>query len=328
MREISELIAYLGQLDIKIWLDEGRLKVNGPKSSINNLLKEELSARKDELINFILSKSNDNNKYVISKLSPDQRAPLTYGQERIWSLVKINPDAGTYHIPFAFRLIGKLDLVALGKALTVIHHRHDLLRTVFQGEDIATAHQVVKFKSAAPFSLADVSKDLALLNPDEFEVQLNSLLETDVNQPFDIVNGPLWRARLFQIGVEKYLLSFTFHHLIFDGFSKNLFLDELLLAYDAASKGSKLDPKPFTIQYGDFSAWQKLTFDDQAIKNQLVYWEEKFQRECPSIITPNDFPRNETLGGSALVRFSVPKRPGIRFPGKVLPGVVPDPKDP
>jgi len=187
--------------------------------------------------------------------------PLSFAQRRLWFLEQLGASAA-YHIPTAVRLEGALDRDALIHALNEIARRHETLRTTFEvqnGEPMQVVHPRVDF------ALSDC--DLRA-EPN----RLAGLLAEDARVPFDLTQGPLWRAKLFQLAQEDHTLAVTFHHIIADGWSLDVFLRELAALYTAFSRGAASPLLPLREQYGDFAAWQHRHLP---IDSQLAFWKRE-----------------------------------------------------
>jgi amino acid adenylation domain-containing protein len=184
--------------------------------------------------------------------------PLSFAQRRLWFLEQLGASAA-YHIPIAIRLEGALDRGALVRALHEIACRHETLRTMFEvqdGEPVQVVHPQVDFALA--------NCDLRA-GPD----RLARDLAEDARVPFDLMRGPLWRVKLFQLDQEDHALAVTFHHIIADGWSLDIFLRELAALYTAFREGTTSPLSPLREQYGDFAAWQHRHL---RLDSQLAFW--------------------------------------------------------
>jgi amino acid adenylation domain-containing protein len=191
-------------------------------------------------------------------------APLSFAQRRLWFLEQLGASAA-YYIPTAIRLEGALDRGALIRALNEIARRHETLRTTFEvqnGEPVQVVH------SQVDFTLTDC--DLRT-GPNRLAV----LLAEDARVPFGLTRGPLWRAKLFQLDKEDHVLAITFHHIIADGWSLDVFLRELAALYTAFRQGATSPLLPLREQYGDFAAWQHRHL---GLDSQLTFWKRELSR--------------------------------------------------
>jgi amino acid adenylation domain-containing protein len=187
--------------------------------------------------------------------------PVSFAQRRLWFLEQLGASAA-YHIPIAIRLEGTLDRRALVHALNEIAHRHETLRATFElqnGEPMQVVH------SQVDFTLTDC--DLR-----EAADRIADLLAEDARVPFDLTRGPLWRAKLFQLNHEDHALAVTFHHIIADGWSLDVFLRELAVLYTTFHQGIASRLLPLQAQYGDFAIWQHQHLQ---LDSQLAFWKRE-----------------------------------------------------
>ncbi|HSI52883.1 MAG TPA: condensation domain-containing protein [Ramlibacter sp.] len=307
MTPIGEYLAELARLDVKLWVEDGKLRVNAPQEVMTAELKAQLSARKPELIEF-LSRADVpvDAGQEIKPREPGQRIPLTHGQERIWSLAKLEPGSSVYNVPTVFQLSGELDIGALERALNALVQRHAILRTVFPGDELAQAHQEILAPVPVSVAVTDVGRDLAKLPQDKAKRALHGLLHDEAGKPFDLAKGPLWRVRLFRILPKEHIVAFTMHHIVFDGVSKAIFLDELGHEYRAALAGGQRVEAAPALEFADFAIWQRARLDDAALERQLSYWKERLAGDVPELLTPNERPRPAGKGRSGSIHFQLP----------------------
>ncbi|WP_161795304.1 non-ribosomal peptide synthetase, partial [Xanthomonas sp. GPE 39] len=226
----------------------------------------------------------------------DAPLPLSFAQQRLWLLHQLDARAAlAYLIAGGVRLSGRLDRVALGKALDRLVARHQALRTVFRthGEDPI---QVI----AAPevgVTLQDI--DLRHTQDPEAEVQRHAEQETDT--PFDLARGPLIRGRLLRLGEHEHRLLLTLHHLVTDGWSTGIVLREIGALYTAFVQGQPDPLPPLPIQYPDYAVWQRRWLDGPLLQRQLDFWRAHLH-DAPTLLElPTDHPRpavQDYRGGS------------------------------
>ncbi|NOZ55918.1 MAG: amino acid adenylation domain-containing protein [Calditrichaeota bacterium] len=212
--------------------------------------------------------------------------PLSYAQRRLWFLQQLEPGSTAYNIPAAIRLRGKLDQKALIRALEEIVRRHEVLRTVFatvNGEPV----QIVKRDAKLPFSSIDLSQV-----PDaEREKELRRVLEETGQTVFDLSKGPLFLANLIRLGEDEHVLHILMHHIVSDGWSVGVFINEFSALYEAFLHGKPNPLPPLPIQYADFAVWQKKRLESEVKEKELKFWREKLGGELPVLELPTDRPR-------------------------------------
>ncbi|MEJ6021949.1 condensation domain-containing protein [Ramlibacter sp. PS4R-6] len=305
MKPIDQLLASVAALDIKLWVEDGKLRVNAPQGAMTGELKSELSARKQELIEFLERGAQSAAPATLQKRAPDARVPLTHGQERIWTLARLEPGSSVYNVPTVFQLAGKLQVRALEQALGNVLRRHESLRTVFPGSSAADAHQEVLPHAPVVIPVMDAGRDLAKLPPQQAQRALHRLLRAEVAKPFDLERGPLWRARLLRLKPGEHVLVLTMHHIVFDGMSKAIFLDELAQEYRAAVEEK---PSPLAepeLQFADYAVWQRARLDEATLQRQLDYWKQRLAGAVPPLATPNEKDRVPGKGKAGNLNFVI-----------------------
>ncbi|GHF53719.1 amino acid adenylation domain-containing protein/non-ribosomal peptide synthase protein (TIGR01720 family) [Amycolatopsis bartoniae] len=214
--------------------------------------------------------------------------PLSFAQQRLWFLDEFEPGSTEYVSPTALRLRGALDTGALDAALTALVARHESLRTTFDAVD-GRGVQVI----GEPYQVHVPVTDLGAQ-------ELDAALREEVLRPFDLRTGPLLRARLFRLAPDEHVLTLVLHHIVTDGWSAGVLVDELSALY----AGAELPELP--IQYADFAVWQREVLDGDLLEDQLGYWREQLS-DVPPLELPTDRPRpaTRTTGGDWL-DFDVP----------------------
>ncbi|MCP4661375.1 MAG: non-ribosomal peptide synthetase, partial [bacterium] len=225
--------------------------------------------------------------------------PLSFSQERLWLLDRLEPGSTAYNLPYPARLKGKLRVAALERAIDEIVRRHESLRTTFAFQD---GEPVQRIAPPAPFRLPVV--DLSRLADAERRVEAEALLHADATTPFDLEHGPLFRATLLRLDASGYVLVQNMHHVISDGWSIGVFFRELgtLVAAFSAGRPSPLPPLP--IQYADYAIWQRERLSGEFLERQLGYWKEQLGGRLPTLELPADRPRPrfQTHRGASVSR--------------------------
>ncbi|HEV7216779.1 MAG TPA: amino acid adenylation domain-containing protein, partial [Chloroflexota bacterium] len=215
----------------------------------------------------------------------DLPLPLSFAQQRLWFLERLEPGSPRYGIYGGIQLTGELDQAALARALEAIVQRHEVLRTVFEvrgGEPV----QVVAPPTQPPLPLRDLRSVLAAERPAEVE----RLVRDAVALPFDLTHGPLLRLLLLQLADQEHLLLLALHHTIADGWSLGVFCRELSACYSAFQREQPLQMPPLPIQYADYAVWQRNWLQGEALEQQLTYWKRQLA-DVPAVHLPTDYPR-------------------------------------
>lgn len=212
--------------------------------------------------------------------------PLSFAQQRLWFLDRLDPGNPAYNIPYGVRLKGSLDLIALERSLNEIVRRHEILRTTFTSVEGEPVQQIV---SSCTLPLKEI--DLESLPESKREEELQQLIQLEAWQPFDLSREPLLRVSLVKLAPGDRVLLLTMHHIISDAWSIEVFVREAAILYEAfaAEKPSPLPELP--IQYADFALWQRQWLQGKVLETQLNYWKQQLEGAIPLLPLPTDFPR-------------------------------------
>ncbi|HST60111.1 MAG TPA: condensation domain-containing protein, partial [Longimicrobium sp.] len=212
--------------------------------------------------------------------------PLSFAQERLWFLDRLEPWSATYNLPVAWRLAGGLDEAALERAVGEIVRRHQALRTVF-GEENGSPVQVI-----APFGGFTLPvEDLSELGDPDREAAVRQRAGEEARQPFDLAAGPLFRAVLLRLGAEEHVLLLSMHHVVSDGWSMGVLFRELSSLYAAYREGRESPLRELAVQYADYAVWQREQLDGETLDRQLSYWRERLAGAPSLLELPTDHPR-------------------------------------
>jgi amino acid adenylation domain-containing protein len=232
--------------------------------------------------------------------------PLSFGQEQLWFLDRLDPGAATYVVPLVFGLWGRVDVGVLRRAVGVVVARHEVLRSRFEvvGESVWQG-------------VSGVEVEVGVVEVVSGEVALRLALE-EVGRPFDLGCGPLMRVGLFGSG-ERWVLAVSLHHVVADAWSVGVLLGELSEAYGALVAGREVVLPVLAVQYGDFARWQRGVFEGGAGEVGLRYWEQRL-RGLPALELPMDRPLPAVPSGRGDVVVGVLSEElaaGLRRVGRV-----------
>ena len=234
------------------------------------------------------------------------RAPLSFAQRRQWFLWKLDPARTAYHLSGGLVLTGPLDTVALHASLQALVDRHESLRTVFSEEGDESdggAQQVIQ----QGVTVALPCIDLSALDAAARERAVRDEVQRIRTEPFDLTRGPLMRAVLLKTGEQAHQLLVVMHHIVSDGWSVQLSLDELAAQYAARAQGRAPALAALPVQYADYAAWQHQWLDGGEGERQLAWWRDHLGTEQPVISLHTDRPRNaDGRYGSARVTVALP----------------------
>jgi amino acid adenylation domain-containing protein len=238
----------------------------------------------------------------LSSVNRTEPLPLSFAQQRLWFLQRLDPASTAYNISFNARLNGALNWPALENSINEIIRRHEALRTTFtQGQtgpvQLTASHLV----------LVPVLVDLSGLTEEGREEQTRRLIDEEAGHPFDLEVGPLVRMNLLRLSREECVLSVSMHHTISDGWSCGILIREMMAHYEAFCAGLPSPVPPLEVQYGDFAVWQRQWLEGAAIDSQLAYWNERLSEPLAVLELPADRPRPPLRSDSgAVISFNLP----------------------
>ncbi len=231
--------------------------------------------------------------------------PLSFAQQRLWFIDRLEPGSGAYNLPLALRLRGPLDAPVLARVLGEIVRRHEALRTVFP-ETGGEPAQVVR---AAPAGAAPLpAVDLTGLAGEAREAEAMRLVRREALRPFDLARGPLLRARLLRLADDEHVLLLAMHHIVSDGWSMGVLTRELSALYGAFRRGEGSPLPPLPVQYADYATWQRGWLSGETLERQLAWWRERLAGAPPLLELPVDRPRAAAAGETRAGRipFALP----------------------
>ena len=247
---------------------------------------------------------------AIHALSRQDDLPQSLAQNRLWITWQLAPHSSAYTIPGALRLRGELDEDAVRASFEQLIQRHEALRTRFYERD-GQAFQRVDAKAGFELQVIDLS-DLPVA---EREARAQQIREDEARTQFDLEKGPLLWVTLVRLDDEDHQLLVTLHHIIADGWSLNILIDEFSRLYAAASQGHSLELPPLALQYADYGSWQRQWLAEGEGQRQLAYWKTQLGEEHPTLSLATDHPRSAHHCNSAsrhTVRLSTGLSDAIR----------------
>ena len=282
--KVAEFLSYLNSLDIKLWLEEEKLKYQAPQGAMTPEIKQEIGTRKPEILTFLRSATTPSKplESVINSVARTEDLPLSFAQQRMWFLYQMDQQNSAYNEALTIRLTGRLNIDILEQTINAIIQRHESLRTSFpmvEGKPIQKIAPSLKIKLLV-VNLKDIPQE-----------QIDKQIIEELQKLFDLTQSPLLRCTLFDLGYENYILVNVFHHIIIDGWSKSILFKELSKFYQALLSNSTVDLPELPIQYADFAVWQRQWLQGEILENQLNYWKKQLTGAPPLLELPTDKPR-------------------------------------
>ncbi len=230
--------------------------------------------------------------------------PLSFAQERLWVLWQLEPQSAAYHVPGAVRLSGSLDTAAVRAAFDTIVARHEALRTTFvalDGKPVQRIADTVRYDwRAATLDCADPRA-------------LAAVLHDCVSEPFDLEHGPLLRVALLSSSETEHVLAVVMHHIVSDGWSMDVLIEEFCACYEASRRGVAPELPPLPIQCADYALWERA--EGGRREADLRWWCERLAGEQPVLNLPLSRARpaqRSAAGGRCLRRIDVPTTRALR----------------
>ncbi|MDJ0841022.1 MAG: amino acid adenylation domain-containing protein [Acidobacteriota bacterium] len=246
----------------------------------------------------------------IQPVDGDGPIPLSFAQQRLWFFEKLRSGGPTFNLFQATWLDGPLDTAALTASLNDLAARHDILRTTFHDPD-GTPVQVV-----APFKVVDLPLiDLSGMAATRIDMVIRVLAERDTRKIFDLERGPLLRVSLFRLDAQRHMLFANQHHIISDGWSMGILIEELAEGYRRHLGGEGVRPQPPAVQYADYARWQQEHLGGEKLDAQLAWWRERL-KNMPSLLNlPTDRPRpviQSSAGGQLIFQWDADLAEALR----------------
>ncbi|MCX7922788.1 MAG: HAD-IIIC family phosphatase [Clostridia bacterium] len=267
-------LSQLRKLGVKLWLEEGELRFQAPKGVMTKEIIAELSQRKNEIISFLrqVSMGAKVSQDPIIPISREAGSglPLSYSQQSMWfydQLIKGNP---AFNISSAVKIVGHLDIAAIKKSLNKLLIRHESLRTTFKNVD-GVPMQIIS--NPAEVELPEIN--LSHLAEEKLDIALKKLLREESRKSFNLERGPLFRFCLYITGENEYVLSMTIHHIICDAWSNGIFIGELFKLYGADVEGRTIDLPQLSVQFADYSAWERNRLKGDLLEEMVGYWRKQ-----------------------------------------------------
>lgn len=244
---------------------------------------------------------------IVASLPPlvpvlrDAPFALSFAQQRMWLLNQFEPNLPLYNVSTAFHLRGPLSLEGLAYALNRVVARHEVLRTTFQMRD-GEPVQVVAPEMPIPLREVDFSS-----GADDPETAALNWVNEEARLPFDLERGPLLRPVIARLGADDHLLAICVHHIVFDRWSRAIFMQELATFYREFVTGRAAAFQPLPVQYADFAVWQRRWLTGPVLEAQLAYWKRQLRGAASTVRLQTDRPRPAvlTFQGNVFL-FTVP----------------------
>ncbi|SEM55533.1 non-ribosomal peptide synthase domain TIGR01720/amino acid adenylation domain-containing protein, partial [Variovorax sp. YR750] len=230
---------------------------------------------------------------VAGSAASGEERTLSYAQRRQWFLWKLDAASTAYHICGGLRLQGELDVDALRAAFQTLVARHASLRTVFAPTDDGLAEQVIVPSLALDIPLVDLSAAGETSRREALAAEEAGRVN---DTPFDLTRGPLLRVSVIRLDASQHVLVVVMHHIVSDGWSMQILVDEFMALYAAGVQGREAALQALPVRYADYATWQRHWMEAGERDRQLAYWREQLGTEHPVLQLPTDHPRRAEGG--------------------------------
>ncbi len=270
MNAVAELLNRLNLLGIQLYLEQGELRFKAPKGAMTADLMARLKANKIELT-VLLKKITVNQPALVEPLSQyatSKVIPLSFAQQRLWFLFKLEGASPVYNILMASRLTGHLDVEKLRRSFDYLISRHESLRTTFGENNQGLAQQTIHDS----IDLEMIVDDLSTYLDNQKQSLLNQAKSQMADTRFELNQAPLSKVMLIRYDDDEWVLLMAMHHIIGDGWSMGILSRELAAAYQSYTDHAEPELEPVTINYRDYSVWQQRQQQTILIEQGLKRW--------------------------------------------------------
>src|SRR5271166_4534692 len=219
----------------------------------------------------------------IARVADRHEFPLSYSQQVFWLLEQQNPGTGIYNKPRVFRIHGRVDPMVMERSLNELRQRHEILRARFVS-GVNGPVQVVDAGGPLQFAVTDLSSQ----DPRRREQMAMKLALETVRKPLDLASGQMQRAHLIQLSDEEFILCIAEHHVVNDGFTGSILLDELGAIYDAFAAGEANPLPPLELHYTDYAVWERQWMQGERLAGEVEYWVSILNDAPTSLDLPTD----------------------------------------
>lgn len=295
----ASLLQQLSQAGVTLFVEDGGLRFRAPQGAFTPALRELVTARKAELLQHLLAQPST----VIPTLRRDQALRMSFGQERIWFLYRLEGPGSTYNITPVFGLHGPLRLDVLQQTFDQLQARHETLRMRFAEQD-GVGLQLIEAPAAVPITKISLTH----LPDDARQAEAERIIMAQTAQAFDLDTGPVLRVTLLELAPDQHILLPFIHHIIADGWSLGVLHREFGYFYDSLATGQTPALPPLPIQYPDFAAWQRERGSGDRGQRGLDFWKATLADAPQTLALPTDFvrPARMSFAGRVLRRTIAP----------------------
>jgi len=270
---LKQVLYQVSKQGIKLWAEDSELKINAPKGSLTAEIRDALLHNKSELVQLLQGPKSNNltaNSIPLVPVYRTDNCTPSYQQERLWSVAQLMPGQGTLNISKSVRIQGVINIPVLQTSWNQIVSRHEILRTSFALVEGSLLQTVL------PHLEVTISvEDYPGLSTAEIAAVIEENFIQESRNYFDLSQAPLFDLKLLRFSDTDGVLFLIFHHIITDGLSINLLIQELLSLYDTSLDKKQSPLTELEIQYGDYAVWQRQWLQGEILEKGLNYWQKQ-----------------------------------------------------
>ena len=292
-------------LGIVLYLEDEKLKFRAEIGGFPDALKLKLREHKAEIIQYLQGLEKEKNARgwklpPLLKYQGEKQAELSFAQQRLWFIDKLEGGSPQYNMPGAFMLEGVINHDAFIRSIATILERHHVLRTRFNDDNDPVTQWVVE-----DYELPFTEVDLSDWDEQQRELEVQRLANLDAHTAFDLSQDLLLRIGLIELSETEHMVLFNMHHIASDGWSKSILMNEFAVIYKAYCEDKPNPLAELPIQYLDFSKWQRDWMQGDILNNHLNYW-KTYLKDIPGIHQfPLDYKRTAQQTFDGKVKNSV-----------------------
>ncbi|MGH1386780.1 amino acid adenylation domain-containing protein [Kordia sp.] len=301
MENIKEILRKLKKEQVKLVLNGDNIEV----VSYNNKLTPDqinlIKTNKSDIISYLKGIDGTDEVEQIPALKEANNYRLSDAQKRMWIICQLESSSVAYNMPLQMPLDGEYDINVFKQAIDATIDRHEILRTVFKEDENGEVKQWILDRETLGFKV----NQYELQNESNPEAVAKQIIEDDTYKPFDLANGPLIRASIFQIAANKYIFYYNMHHIISDGWSLNVLANDVMHYYTSFTTNTAPTLPELRVHYKDYSAWREAKQEKGVDSKDKTYWTEKLGGELTLLDLPKQKqrPKYKTNNGNSLQTY-------------------------
>ncbi|MCF6442984.1 amino acid adenylation domain-containing protein, partial [Pseudoalteromonas luteoviolacea] len=269
LKSTADIVTYLRKQGVKPYIEDGKLKTRSRKGAITADIKLLIKNNKDAITLF-LANAQKNQRMAINPTDRSGDLPLSFAQQRLWFIDKLQNGSPEYNMPVTFILDGNLNIDAAQRSLLQIIKRHEILRTTYF-EKGGAGFQRVNTIDNFELHIVDYRH---ICERDKLD-KLQQLITDEEWYCFDLSQDLMLRCSYVLLEQERGALIFNMHHIACDGWSMDILVREFISYYQAFSLGQTVELDALAVQYGDYASWQRDWLQGDELERQLNYWQQK-----------------------------------------------------